>query len=150
MFLLSSLFPLFFLNFQSHFFPFMLILTYPPSVSFYLLFICCFTPLSFFRFVFCSLWPGLSNPLLHSSPPAYQNLSVVVLLGFALGPACGAGSAGERADVRPECSWDDSVAGSWSGPHLMSPHLWPPCGWCFHHTGKTLLGMLSGAWILPG
>lgn len=133
-------------NFQSHFFPFSLIHTYPPlSVSYLYV-----HSLILFSFVFCSLWPGLSNPLLHSISPAYLNLSVVVLPGFPLGPTCGAGGAGKRADIRPECSWNDSVAGCRSGPHLMSPHLWPPSGRCFHHTGTTLLGMLSGAGILPG
>lgn len=152
MFLLSSLFPLFSPNFLSHFFPFMLIHTYTPSLFlsiFYLYVVSLPHPL----LALCSaltLWLDLSNPTLHSSSPEYLNLSVVVLPGFALGPACGAGGAGERADVCPECPWDDPVAGSWSGPYLMSPHLWPPCGRRFYHRGTTLLGMLSGAWVLPG
>ena len=86
-----------------------------------------------------------SSLLLLSPPPSAE-----FLLGLSLGFALWQAGAGSRPNLRPQRAGPLPPAGRWPHAHFLPPDVGPAGGRPGRHSGPTLLGVLCGAWVLPG
>lgn len=97
---------------------------------------------------------AISLPLHPSFPSWYASfshpLSVEFLLGLTLGVARWQAGIGQRPNLRPQCARPLPPAGRQSHTHFLPLNFWPAGGRLVCHSRQTLLGMLCGAWLLPG